>query len=125
MRISDWSSDVCSSDLEFAGRIETAGARCALAGDDAGAGDDASGLRLADHQVAAEAIELIVVKAGLAAIDRGAALAGKTLVTPMRRRAYRGGGLGQANFKSLTSRQITLNASPHATTLFAWTPKYG
>src|SRR3546814_12209753 len=113
MRISDWSSDVCSSDLEFAGRIETAGARCALAGEDAGAGDDAPGLRLADHQVAAEAIELIVVKAGFAAIDRGDELAGKNLLTQMLRRADLGVALGQANVKSQTSRQITINTDPH------------
>src|SRR3546814_18063252 len=72
----------------------------------------------------AEAIELIVVKAGFAAIDRGAELAGKNLVTQMLRRADLGVGLGQANFKSQTSRQITINTCRHASLLFGWTPIY-
>src|SRR3546814_14558626 len=42
MRISDWSSDVCSSDLERAGSSEAGGGEVAVGGGDGG--DEAMGL---------------------------------------------------------------------------------
>src|SRR3546814_2659563 len=53
MRISDWSSDVCSSDLRAEGAAEILGADDHLAVDEAGGGDDAD----ADRTDARELIE--------------------------------------------------------------------